>query len=154
VSDLLRLNQQHIKGDLIHITTVKTGNKVVIPIHPKAKAILGKYGGTLPSGISDQKYNAYIKEVAQLAGLDEPINQKKSKGGKDYTETSPKYQLIASHTARRSFATNAYKAEVKPMELMMITGHTTEKKFLKYIRVEKEENAKKLLEHDFFKAKN
>lgn len=94
------------------------------------------------------------QEVAQLAGLDEPIHQEKTKGGKKYTETSPKYQLIASHTARRSFATNAYKAKVRPMELMMITGHTTEKNFLKYIRIEGEENARHLLEHDFYKAKN
>jgi len=113
VSDLLRLNSNHIKDDLIQIKTIKTGKKVVIPIHPKARAILEKYDGMLPSGISDQKYNAYIKEVAQLAGLDEPIHQEKTKGGKKYTETSPKYQLIASHTARRSFATNAYNSMFK-----------------------------------------
>lgn len=61
----------------------------------------------------------------------------------------PKYKLISSHTARRSFATNAYKAGVPTIAIMKITGHTKESTFLKYIRVSAEENAELLSQHPF-----
>jgi hypothetical protein len=34
---------------------------------------------------------------------------------------------------------------------MKITGHKTEKSFMKYIRVSKEDNAYKMAENDYFK---
>jgi len=153
VGDLMKLDKNHIKGELIHIRTKKTNKPVVIPIHPKVKGILEKYNGKIPI-ISKARYNTKIKEVARLAKIDEPVEQTRTKGGIRDTKTLPKYQMISSHTARRSFASNTYKAGISPIALMMITGHTTEQNFLKYIRVGKEENAKRLLEHDFFKAKN
>ena len=48
----------------------------------------------------------------------------------------PKYKLIASHTARRSFATNSYLMGIDILAIMQITGHKTESAFLKYIKVE------------------
>ena len=62
----------------------------------------------------------------------------------------PKYKLVGTHTARRSFATNLYLAEVPSISIMKITGHKTEKSFLQYIRVTQKENADKLLTHPFF----
>ena len=62
----------------------------------------------------------------------------------------PKYQLVSSHTARRSFATNAYKSGVPTIAIMKITGHTKESTFLKYIKVSAQENADMLSRHPFF----
>ena len=55
------------------------------------------------------------------------------------TKRVPKYQLIKTHTARRSFCTNAYKAGMDCLDIMALSGHTTEKSFLRYIKVTQEE---------------
>lgn len=53
-----------------------------------------------------------------------------------------KYELISSHTSRRSGATNLYKLGVlSNMEMRSITGHQSEKVFEKYIRVGLSEQA-------------
>jgi integrase len=53
----------------------------------------------------------------------------------------PKYDLITSHTGRRSFCTNMYKRGLPTLMIMSISGHKTEKSFLKYIKVRQEEHA-------------
>ncbi len=58
------------------------------------------------------------------------------------TTKIPKYELITSHTARRSFATNLYRRGIPSTQLMMLTGHKTEDSFMKYIKVTAEDNAK------------
>jgi len=69
------------------------------------------------------------------------------KGGKAFEETCPKWQLISSHTARRSFATNAYERGTPAISLMQITGHRTEKSFLKYIKTSKKKHAEIVRKH-------
>lgn len=151
ISDLKRLNKANLKKDTIEIKTQKTGENVVIPYRSRVREILAKYDGNIPPTISEQKYNDYLKELGELAGLNEPINTTITKGGRKITDTKPKYSLITSHTARRSFATNAYKNDVPVIAIMKITGHKTERSFLKYIKVSKEENAEQLANHPFFK---
>ncbi len=57
------------------------------------------------------------------------------------------FDLLSSHTARRSFATNYYLLGFPTIDLMKITGHRTERSFLKYIKVSKLDTAKRLSEH-------
>ena len=59
-------------------------------------------------------------------------------------------QPITFHTARRSFATNAYLAGLPPISIMKITGHKTESSFMKYIKISEKENAIQLKGHEFF----
>jgi integrase len=94
--------------------------------------------------------NAYLKEIGEEAKLDEPIEIVSTKGGKRVKEVFEKWELITVHTARRSFATNAYLHQVPSISIMKITGHTTERNFLKYIKISQEDNANKLLNHPFF----
>ena len=61
-----------------------------------------------------------------------------------------KYELVSTHTARRSGATNMYIAVIPTLAIMKITGHKTEKAFLKYIKISEEENAEMLAKHCFF----
>lgn len=154
-SDFTNIKPENIKGDFISIKTGKTGQDVVIPIHPMVQDVMKKYKGlydnTLPPALHNQVMNRYLKEVGELAGLNEPCIIEKTKAGKKYSVTMKKYELIVTHTARRSFATNAYLAEIPTLAIMQITGHKTEKSFLKYIKVSQEENAQKLLSHPFFK---
>ena len=58
--------------------------------------------------------------------------------------------MITSHTARRSFATNAYLADIPAISIMKITGHKTEAAFMKYIKISEEENAIQLQTSKFF----
>ena len=146
-SDFSRLKNQNI-SDLIEIKTQKTGTKVAIPVHWVVKEILES--GYDFSGMSNQKLNEYIKEVARLAGIDERVTVNRNIGGKNVEETFLKYELVSSHTARRSFATNAYKAGVPTIAIMKITGHRRESNFLKYIKVGEKENAELLKSHSFF----
>jgi hypothetical protein len=127
----------------IKMVTQKTKDVVIIPCNPIVLSIFKKYDNSpnkLPRSISNQKFNDFIKEVCRKAGLTE----------KGRLVTHPESELcdcISSHSARRSFATNYYLQGFPTIDLMKITGHKTEKAFLKYIRITKLDAAKRLLEH-------
>lgn len=146
-SDVTRLRRENIKDGIISIVQSKTDELVAIPVHPVFERIWEKYGGELPTSISNQKFNEYIKEVCKLAGIDGGVLKSITKGGKRRTERYEKWELVSSHTARRSFATNLYKSGFPSISIMQITGHKTETAFLKYIKVSKSEHAKLLAEH-------
>ena len=97
-----------------------------------------------------EKYNDYIKMVVKHAGINEPITKQYRKNGMLANLTEPKYNLCTSHTARRSFATNAFLADVPALAIMQITGHKTESAFMKYIKMSAKDNAMKLQSHRFF----
>lgn len=141
-SDFSKFNpRKYIKGDFIEIETEKTGARVVIPLFEPVRIIIEKYAGQLPAPISNQKFNDYIKEVCRRAGINQPTLKGMTVGGVRRIDTFEKWQMISTHTARRSFATNAYKAGVPAISIMQITGHKTERAFLKYIKATAQEHA-------------
>ncbi|MFV0565754.1 MAG: tyrosine-type recombinase/integrase [Flavobacteriaceae bacterium] len=145
ISDFLRLKTINLKKGFIEIETVKTGEPVVIPLHAQIKAILEKRNGKLPYTISEQRFNLYIKEICKTVGIDEPTDGARMNPETKRKEagTYPKYELISSHTCRRSFASNLY-GKLPNMVIMAITGHTTEAVFLRYIKITKKEHAETL----------
>lgn len=145
ISDFLRLKEIDLKKGFIEIETAKTGEPVIIPLHTQIKDILEKRNGKLPYTISDQKFNLYIKEVCKTVGITELTDGAKMnpETKRKETGTYPKYELISSHTCRRSFASNLY-GKLPNMVIMAITGHTTEAVFLKYIKITKKEHAETL----------
>lgn len=149
-NDFNELKPHNIEGEYIKIKTQKTGEIVVIPFKGKVKEIFQKYNNNFPLPISNQKMNNYIKEIGKMAEINEIISIKKSKGGKLIEATYKKHELISSHCARRSFATNGTIAGIAPLQLMKITGHKTDKVFQNYVRFSQEENAHRLKDHDFF----
>lgn len=151
-SDFTNIQPKNIEGDFLRITTFKTNEKVIIPIHRTVKEIMAKYKGkypnSLPPAIANQKMNAYLKNIAkQVGSLKTEVEVEGIKGGLKVNTIMQKWELVTTHTARRSFATNVYKSGFPAISLMKITGHKTEKAFLLYIKVTPEENAQKLLEH-------
>lgn len=132
------------EGDLfIKMITKKTGELVIIPCNPIVVEIFNKYGkntNKLPKAPSNQKFNDYIKEVCKQVGLIE-------KGRLSTEPTKQLWECVTSHTARRSFATNYYLSGFPTIDLMKITGHKTEKAFMKYIRITKLDTAKRLNIH-------
>ena len=94
--------------------------------------------------------NEYLKDLGKEAKLTDSVEIIWTKGGERQREVLKKHDLITVHTARRSFATNGYLEGVPTISLMKITGHKTEKSFLKYIKISQEDNANKLINHPFF----
>jgi integrase len=151
-SDFSQLRPENIthEGRIFTRKTLKTFEKVSIPLNPNVLAILAKYEGVPPRTITNQRLNSYLKELCQLAGFVEGVEVGRTKGGKRQVAYKPKFELVTSHTARRSFATNAYLAGVNPVMIMKVTGHRSESVFLRYIKVSSEQNALLLLAHPHF----
>lgn len=140
-SDYTTISPNDIKDNRLRVMEQKTKGKVVIPLAPTAKEILHKYDFKLPKAISNQKFNEALKDIAELAGLNEVVVTNITRAGKTETNSQPKFKLVTSHVARRSFATNSLKRGIQPVLIMAITGHKTEKEFWKYVKVTNEEKA-------------
>lgn len=146
-SDYSTVKAENIVKDgsdyFIKMITKKTKSLVIIPCNPIVLELFKKYDSSankLPKSVSNQTFNEYIKEACRLAGLTE----------RGRLSTQPDIELcdcISSHTARRSFATNLYLEGFPTLDIMKITGHSTEKAFMKYIRFNKLDAAKRLNEH-------
>jgi integrase len=152
-SDLSQITPDKItnNGTRLRVKTIKTGETVVIPLHPAIVAILKKYDSQLPRVISNQKFNDYLKDLGEQAELTENVSIAKTKRGLQVDTSYNKFQLITVHTARRSFATNMFLAGVPSISIMKITGHRTEKAFMKYIKITQEQNADLIAKHPYFK---
>lgn len=135
-------------------TTQKTGRKVYIPLtNPNLLVVLERNGMKAPRKISNQKLNDYIKELCQIAGFDGPVEITEFRAGRQSSQVFKKYELVGTHTARRSFATNALKRGLPVNEIMRFTGHTTMTSFMKYVRTGAQETAVSLADHEFFTGK-
>lgn len=143
----------HEGNKFLKVSTKKTNKVVVIPLHHRVDQILTKYNNKPPK-VSEPHFNRAIKELGKLAGINEPITITKTKGGKTFSRAYEKYLLLQSHTARRTFCTNAYLADMPTIDIMAISGHTSEKTFLSYIKVTPEQRAIKLSTHKFFNSSN
>ena len=137
--DLMHIEKDNVLKESIKIKVRKTGKILNTLLLPDTKVILKKYDYQLPK-ISNTNYNIYIKEIGKLAGIDETITHNSYKSGKEISIKKKKFELITSHTSRRSFATNMYLREYSPVMIMSITGHKKESTFLKYIRITNEES--------------
>jgi len=141
-SDIQALNSSNIMGDYISMTILKTRTlSHVIPLIDPAKAILKKYKDTISYPlpvISLQKNNEYIKECCELVKIDTPTTITRYIGRKRRDTTLPKYQLITSHTARKTFITNSLLLGMNERVVRSITGHMKESSFNKYVKLTEE----------------
>lgn len=134
-SDYSTVKPDEIRDGMLFITQTKTDDRVVVPLRPDTQAILEKYHMEMPS-ISNTEFNFFIKEVARVAGLTDPVKFSFKKGNKMVEETRPKYAWVMSHTCRRSFCTNEFLDGTPVTLIMAISGHKTEKAFRKYIKAD------------------
>ena len=149
-SDYSTLCKENFSADAtIQKRTKKTEQDVVLPIHPMVQSIIKRYDFEIPK-VPYLTFNKTIKDVVQAAEIDYDVTYVETKGGISETRTEPKWKLVSSHTARRSFATNAYLSGVPTIAIMKMTGHKTESSFMKYIKITLTENAKILQNHIFF----
>ena len=140
-SDADNLRKTDVKGDHIEVTTIKTGDSVSIKLNKNAQAILEKYKNVpfpgnraLPS-FTNQAMNRSLKELCQLAGIDEPVRITTYKGSARKDEIHPKWELIGTHTGRRTFIVHALSMGISPSVVMKWTGHNDYKAMKPYIDI-------------------
>lgn len=127
-SDVFNLRRSDIKGDHIEVMTVKTSDSLIIELNDHSRAIIEKYKDVefendkaLPV-ITNQKMNDYLKELAELAEINEPVRQTYYKGNERIDEVTPKYALLGTHAGRRTFICNALALGIPPQVVMKWTG--------------------------------
>ena len=132
-SDLNKINQSNIIDDeYIAIRQQKTNEQLTLPLLKVVKTILVKYSYKLPK-ISNVKFNEYIKDVAKLC---ETLNKQYNGDNKKV-----RWQMISSHTARRTFVTLNYGKGVDLDTLKLGTGHKQTKTLQTYIKMNDKQKA-------------
>lgn len=140
-SDVANLSSADIFANYITITTVKTADSLKIELNKYSRSILDKYKDEVFSNnkvlpvISNQKMNCYLKELAELVGINQPTRITYYKGNNRIDEIVPKYKLIGTHTARRTFICNALMMGIPAQVVMKWTGHSDYKAMKPYIDV-------------------
>ena len=145
-SDILSLKKEDIRTGTWNLRQQKTKNITQIPLNKYAISILSKYPDNNLPVISNQKMNNYIKELCELAGIDEIITIVKYRGNKRIEETKKKFEIIGTHTARRTFITLSLRKGMKPEVIMKITGHKSYNMFQKYLKIADDHTRKEMFE--------
>ena len=154
-SDVYNLKRNDIKGDHIEVTTVKTADSISVDLNKMTRDILDKYkdidfpdGKVLPV-IKNQPMNRDLKELCELAGIDEEIRITTYKGNQRIDEIRKKYELIGTHTGRRTFIVNALSRGIAPNVVMKWTGHSDYKAMKPYIDIVDSIRAREMSKMDF-----
>lgn len=150
-SDIGRLRKENIKEDFIVLKTQKTKDQLYIPLNVFAKEILQKYSAKqlptpLPPTFTNQKVNEYIKEVAELAKINDLTMVEKFSGSNRITITKPKYAFISTHTGRRTFITLSHEMGMQIEMIMKITGIKKWATLKKYLKVSESSKLAKMNE--------
>jgi len=141
--------QFDLEKGFIHAIANKNGPKLKIPMHKLVRQIVERDG--FPQTISQQKFNKQIKILGQIAQINDKIIYSRTEGGKRVEYSQPKYELITTHTARRSFASNLLSRGIPKQFIMAVTGHTTEKSFNKYTQaIQKDIMTEQLADYDIW----
>lgn len=140
-SDVYNLRRSDVKNGSIEVTTVKTADSIVIELNQKTRSILKKYelvdfpeNKALPV-MQNQPMNRALKELCRLAGIDEEIRVTTYKGNERHDEVHPKWELVGTHTGRRTFIVNALSMGIPPNIVMKWTGHSDYKAMKPYIDI-------------------
>jgi integrase len=139
----------NIANGMLNYEQLKTGKTVILPVSSRLLECLQRNGGIAPQ-LSQQKFNEAIKRACKKIGMTEKLHISKSRGSSRVSQAKERWELVSSHTARRTGATILYLSGVPAKRVMLCTGHTTERVFLSYIKVSREENARMLADNAFF----
>lgn len=156
-SDIKSLNKGIVKetsnGKVLEIVQQKKAHRVTIPLFPIALEILEKYKFNLPE-ISENTMLRYLKKIGLKAVLTDQHIVTEDRGGSVTNTTKQRWELIGTHTARRSYISNMLKRGYDSHLLMKITGHTTEEAFKRYVKVSSRDAASVILKTEADRAKN
>lgn len=140
-SDFIRIKPHYIVGDKLTLNPNKTKNnkknKVEIPISSKFRSILSKRNGIPPIYEGElTEFNKQIRELAKKAGINSQVVITRKIGGVLIETIYEKFELVSSHTCRRTFITLKFLSGMPAQALMVFSSHKTERSFLKYLKLE------------------
>ena len=152
--DYSKISEENISDGMLRYVQRKTGTTVVIPCAPQIVAVLKRYGGVLPR-ITEQEVGRYIKSICRDLGGSflNTVEVSKIRGDRKSVEKHQRWELVSTHTARRTGATLLYKSGVPIALCRLCTGHTTDQMFMRYLKIGKEEGAQLLAKSEFFNRK-
>lgn len=140
-SDAYSLKKSNVKKDHLDFVTKKTGNRLIVELNKYSESILEKYkhinfeeNKVLPV-ITNQNMNVYLKELAELAEINEPVSETHYKGNQRIDIVRPKYALIGTHAGRRTFVCSALGLKIPVEVVMKWTGHSDFKSMKPYIGI-------------------
>ena len=150
--DYSKISNENISDGKLRYVQRKTGTTVVIPCSPRIVTALERYGGVLPR-ITEQEVGRYIKSICRDLGGSflNTVEVSKIRGDRKSVEKHQRWELVSTHTARRTGATLLYKSGVPIALCRLCTGHTTDQMFMRYLKIGKEEGADLLAKSEFFK---
>lgn len=135
----------------VSLTQHKTGKRITIPCSSELQRILEKYPRELPH-IYDQKLGKLMKEIGRMAGLDEVVEMNITKGGIPSKMRARKWELIQTHTARRTGATLMYLSGMDVYDICKITGHSSVSILENYLKASELETVRKISQrYDYFR---
>lgn len=145
ISDALALCWANVVGNALHLTTQKTCESLKIDLNARALEILARrYDASLENltpfahvfeSVGPATMNEYIKTLGYLCDVSEPVTRTYVKGGHRQSETRPKYELLSSHAARRTFIVTALSLGIPPAVVMKFTGHSNYAAMRPYIDI-------------------
>ena len=140
-SDIQGLRWSSVSAGAVHVTTRKTGDPLTIELNRWSSEILDRHvddgnpdDRVFPE-VPNQVANRYLKEIMQACDIDEPVTVTTWKAGVRTDTVSPKWQLVGTHAARRSFICHALSLGIAPTVVMQWTGHSDYKAMKPYIDI-------------------
>lgn len=130
-SDYSMFEKADVRQGAIVKKAKKTKITSFIPLHTKLKKLLDKYEWKLPK-ISSQKFNVRIQQVCKKLEISDPIKKVSHMGKNKKEEITPKWRLVGSHTARRTYITLMSERGMADHQLMQVAGIKDVKTLLKY----------------------
>ena len=141
-SDASSLKWNDVKDNHIEVTTVKTADSISIEINNMMRNILEKYRSVQDKKknlvfpyYTNQAMNRDLKKLCKLSGINEEIRITSYKGNERIDEIKEKWELVGTHTGRRTFIVNALSRGIAPNVVMKWTGHSDYKAMRPYIDI-------------------
>ena len=133
-SDYSVFEKADVSNGMIIKRAEKTETNSYIPLHPKLERLLDKYDWQLRT-ISSQKFNKAIQQICKKAGFDDEVKKTKYLGSKKMIERFQRWEIVTSHTARRTFITLSSTKGMPDHIIMSITGIRDPKTLQKYKKI-------------------
>ena len=136
LGDLMKIKFENLdfENEELRLWQEKTSKFLRIPLSKTCLCILEKFENQLPK-MHKTSYNISIKSICKEAGITENFNKVIFIGNERIEKDYPKYQLISSHTARRTGITRLILKGLPPELVMKVSGHYDMKSFQKYVRI-------------------
>lgn len=147
-SDFSQIQASQIQEDLLHVYPKKTSklgknNLILIPISSAFRELITKYKGKIPNYSLHylSQFNSELRNICKQAGIADTIYTRQVIAEKVTILEQQKWELISSHTCRRTFCTLKFLEGMPAMAIMKFSGHKTERNFMRYLRLDAQLNA-------------